>query len=981
MGVWEAPALPARLVGRAKPVFVGRAAETAAAGESWAGARAGAREVIFIGGEPGAGKSRLAEEIAIAAYRQGAVVLMGACSPDSGPPYEPFVECLEQLLGGTAEGALAGCMPSSASELLRLTPLARRHLADADPPAGDDHDYRRTLFDALAELLESVSRERPVVCVLEDLHWAGTATLQLLSHLAQRPGNCRMLLLCTHRTTAPDRSDELTFAIADLYRLEGVRRLDLAGLSADEVVQYLVAEGGLPLRRAREYGTVLRDQTGGNPFFLREAWRDMVTRGAAAPARGLGSATPVSIRETLQRRLARLGPREREVLEVAAVLGDGGDVRLLAAAFPGQPSEALPALDTAARFGLLDAGELSRGRVAFPHTLTRQAVLDLVDPSRRALLHAQAGELLETAGAGSPRAARQLAYHFSRASALGYSRKAAEYLVLSAQEAERSLAFEDAAACYAQAADLLEGTEAGREELRFAAARCCVRAGDFAGARRLYLLLNESGNAYVRLRAAVGYEDAAWRPGLPGADACTLLTRALHGVPADPHDLDYVGALASLGRAMAFTGDAERARSLGERALGHARRLGDKRLLTHALQTMMWHAAAPNSLDRQQALADELANLARESEDWEALGTASVFRSAIAYSKSDPATWADAVADQDRAVRASGQPFMAYMRGSVDYAHAFLRGDFSRAEQVAEDLLEVGRSFGPDDTEGPYGLQMYMIRRETGALEALRPLVDAMAAAGNTWQPGLLALCTELGLTSRAQSLLRELLDGIGPAPAPQSPWAQWTAVMVFAAEAAVALRDCGAARRLRPLVARYSGLQLVAGQFVAVFGPADAYLAALDSVLGDDRSAQRHFGLALAQSRALGSVVHQAAIMAAWSEHMRSRGDLSSRFAGMRDTALRLATGIGQQRVVRLLGRGADQPAGLTARELDVVRLLARGSSNRDIAARLRISESTAANHVRSILLKTGAANRTQAAAMALSRGWAGDRSPHEPG
>src|SRR5439155_11799000 len=141
------------------------------------------------------------------------------------------------------------------------------------------------------------------------------------------------------------------------------------------------------------------------------------------------------------------------------------------------------------------------------------------------------GDVLQSSGDGSPQEVRQLAYHFARASALGYGGKAAEYLALSAREAERSLAFEDAATWYAQAADLLEGPEPEREELRFAAARSYVRAGDTAGARNLYLRLSGSRDPGVRLRAAVGYEDAIWRPGLPGADACALLSRALDDMP------------------------------------------------------------------------------------------------------------------------------------------------------------------------------------------------------------------------------------------------------------------------------------------------------------------------------------------------------------------------------------------------------------------------------------------------------------------
>jgi DNA-binding CsgD family transcriptional regulator/tetratricopeptide (TPR) repeat protein len=975
MGAWDAPPLPARAAGRAKPVFVGRAAETAAAEQGWAAVRSGARELIFIGGEPGAGKSRLVDEIAEALHRQGAVVLIGTCSPEPGRPYEPFAECLDQLLGGTAEGALAECLGGSAGELLRLTPLVRRHRPDLPSPPGNDSDYRRELFDAVTDLLRSVGQVRPVVCVLEDLHWAGTPTLQLLSHVTQHSAQSRLLLLCTHRTTAPDRSDELTYAIADLYRLDGVRRIDLPGLSADEVAQYLVAEGGLPVRRAREYATVLRDQTGGNPFFLRETWRDIVARGGAAPVRTSATSAPASIRDTLQRRLSRLPLREREVLETAAVLGDGGAVRILVAACGGDPGEALAALDTAARFGLVDAEELTRGRVAFPHTLTRQAVLDLVSPSRRALLHARVGDALQSSGVGSPQVVRQLAYHFAQASVLGYGGKAAGYLARSAREAERGLAFEDAAAWYAQAAELLDGPEPEREELRFAAARSYVRAGDFAGARTLYGRLGDSRDPGVRLRAAVGYEDATWRSGLSGAKACALLRRALDDVPADPDDPRYVRALASLGRAMAFTGDGQ-ASPVGEQALEFARRLGDKRLLTHALLAMLWQPVALGSTDRLLALAGELAPLARESEDWEALGIAAINRAVTAYVQADLDAWSDAVADLDRAVRGSGQPLMACLRGCNDYARAFLRGDWAAAERIAEDLLEIGRSFGPDLTEGPYGLQMYMVRRETGALEAVRPLVDVARQAQDTWEPGLLALYTELGLAGPARSLLRSLLENSDVSQARQPWWGQWIAVLVFLVEAAVALRDADAARRLRPLLVPFTGLQLAVGSFIALFGPADAYLASLDSVLGDDESAERLFKRALDQNRAVGSVVHRAAILAAWAGHLRSRGD-QSRYEEMRDEARRLAARTGQLRLVRMLDAPTADAAGLTPREIDVLRLISRGRSNRDIAAELRITENTAANHVRSILIKTGAANRTQVAMMAVSRRWVDEHGP----
>ena len=995
MAAWEAPPYPFRASGAAIPGFVGRAAEMSAAEEAWAAVRAGGRQVIFIGGEPGAGKSRLAAEIAAAAHGQGAVVLLGNCSSDHGP-YQPWAECLEQLLGGTEPGALAGCLPDSAAELLRLTPLVWRHRPELIAPGGDGGHSRWELFDAVAALLNAVGDQQPVVCVLEDLHWAGQPTLQLLDHVAQRSARSRLLVLCTHRTTAPDRSDDLTFAIADLYRLDGVRRLDLAGLSVEEVAQYLVTEGRLSARRAREYATVLRDQTGGNPFFLRELWRELAgsdaVRAAGAgglPTRAFGARAPVSVRDTLQRRLSRLAPGERAVAETAAVLGDGGEVRVLIKACAAEAAAVLAALDSAVRFGLLDGEELVHGRIAFPHTLTRQAVLDLTDPSRRTGLHAQVGETLQASGSRSPAVIRQLAHHFARAAALGYGDAAAGYLRLAAKEAERSLAFEDAAAWYTQAADLTGGPDADREELWFDAADAYVRAGDFASARTQYLRLTDSRDPQVRLNAAIGYENAAWRPGLPGTRARALLAHALEGVPEDLDDPQYVWALASLGRATSFTGDAERSRHLAELALAQARRLGDRHLLGHALETMMWQRATPESVGRHLALATELTPLARETQDWVPLGTAAVFRAAIAYMHGDRAAWAAANADLDLVVRGSGEPFIDFMRRCGHYAHAFLNGDFPGAARIAEDLVELGRSFGPDDTEGTYGLQMYMIRRETGALEQVRPLLGAIRESSGTWEPGLLALYTELGLADDARDLLWQLLDRIDDSAARQSPWAQWTAVLVFLVEAALALGDESAARRLRPLLAPYSGQQLIAGQFVAVFGPADAYLAALDSLLGDRDSAERLFAAALAQATGFGALIHRASTLTAWAAHLAAAADPDPRTGEMRAEARRMAASTGQARLLRLLDQldtpaaGPDDrdsraagpdAAGLTPREIVVLRLVASGTSNREIASRLKISENTAANHVRSILLKTGAANRTQVAMLAVSRGWITD-------
>ena len=177
-------------------------------------------------------------------------------------------------------------------------------------------------------------------------------------------------------------------------------------------------------------------------------------------------------------------------------------------------------------------------------------------------------------------------------------------------------------------------------------------------------------------------------------------------------------------------------------------------------------------------------------------------------------------------------------------------------------------------------------------------------------------------------------------------------------------------------LLAPYEGLNLMAGQYVALFGSADRYLAALAALLGR-RDVDERFEAALTMDRAMRSPVHEATTLALWSQHARRRGH-TVQAERLRDEALELARRCGQERLVRLLGGAATggsasrptYPDGLTEREVEVLGLLAGGLSNRELAERLFISPHTAANHVRSILQKTRSANRTRAAIYAAEHG-----------
>jgi hypothetical protein len=237
MAPWSPVALPPRFVAARRTRLVGRGYELGVLETVWERVAQGAGQVLVVGGEPGAGKTRLAAEAAGALHEQGVAVLVGTATKDAGVAYQPFVEMLDHLFLAGEPGSL-----EVAPELLRLSRHAARHLPDPVGPAGDG---RRDLFEAVAQLFRSIARDRPLAVVLDDLHWAQLPTLALLEHVVYSCLDGPTLVLGTFRSTAPDRSDELGARLADLHRLDGVRRLDLAGLDTEAIAEFVSRRAGV----------------------------------------------------------------------------------------------------------------------------------------------------------------------------------------------------------------------------------------------------------------------------------------------------------------------------------------------------------------------------------------------------------------------------------------------------------------------------------------------------------------------------------------------------------------------------------------------------------------------------------------------------------------------------------------------------------------------------------------------------------------
>ncbi|MGB0099955.1 MAG: AAA family ATPase [Nocardioides sp.] len=962
-----------------RTTFVGRRTELDRLERVWAAVESDRRQVVFVGGEPGVGKTRLVVEVAAALRERDVTVLWGSCREEFNTPYRPFVAILEQALDQAATETLRDISPQAAAPLLRLTTAALGPWPAAAGFTSGDGDSGPALVDAVLRVLLAVAEEGPTVLVLEDLHWAPEPTLAMLSHLVESTAGERLLVLGTRRTTAPDRTDAVSFALADLHRLDGVARIDLVGLTTEDVAEFLVREAGVSQSSARAAAPVLRDHTGGNPFFLQEYWYDLASRGGLAAVRSGNAQAPGSVQDALARRLDAFELAHTRVLELAAAAGDVVDPALLVQACDLGPNAVLEGIDLAIRAGLLIAdADADIDGYRFVHSLARQAVLDQMAATDLATAHAHIAGALETrVGGDDPGLMAQLAHHYVQARTLGYGARAVHYLVLAAEQAVRGFAHGEAAALYERAAQLHVAEGPSRVELLSAAARCHLHAGHFPTARQIYEELGSDQHPHVRLVAAIGHEDASWRPSENGQRSLTLLGAALRAAALDDDDPLRIRALASMGRAATFTGDRRQARELGEAALHHARASGDEELIAHALGATLWQGLTPDLAPTLLARALELHEIGTRLGDDDHLGRAAFHRAAFGYILGDEPAWSCAQRDQTEIALSRAQPFFRYVSGCSRYTHRYAIGDFAGAEHIVAWLDDQFSQEFDGATEGSWGVQTFMLQRVTGGLEQIRPLITGTESFADHWLPGLLALYTELDMLEPAARLLAHLCERLDDYRA----GAQWAGVLAFTTEASAKLDDPGAAAVLRPLLTEYGGTNLMAGANAAVFGSADRYLAQLDSVLGAP-TADEHFERALEMDRRMGAVTHQVETLAAWSRH-RARSDGPARATAspsasrLDEEAGALARRIGHHRVLRELDaepaprlEHAPLPNGLTERELDVLRLIADGLSNREIGERLFITANTAANHVRSILIKTAAPNRAKAAVFATEHG-----------
>ncbi len=970
--------------------FVARAAELDALHRAWEDARRGGGRVVLVGGEAGAGKTRLATEFASRAHLDGASALFGGCDSDLALPYQPWVQAIEQVIDALPRSLVTGDLAPHLARLAQLLPRLERLVpGEPRPEVTDPSLERQRLYAAFSAILAQTASTWATVVVLDDLHWAGTQTLALLRHLVRAGLPERLLLIATFRDTGDEITEPLAGCLADLRRTERADRLRLGGFDRVAVERFLEVVTGQRLDDdLRRLADTVADRTAGNAFYVGELWQHLVNSGAVSLASGgwvvregdAASAVPEGVREVVAARLARLSPSAQRLTELAVIAGHRVDLRVLALALDQPIADLDRDVTELVGAGLLTEAGSAVPTYQFTHALVHDTVERAVSTVSRAQLHLQVATALEAVHEADRRPVlAELARHFVAAAPYGTLAKAVHYGRRAAAQAMRSAAYDEAVAHLESLLAILPRESRERAEALVELGSAHIRRGRYQVSRDVsaeaFRIAVQLADGELAAQAALGFEQATQMPGLPGGPAVALLesARALAGDLPEP----LVARLdASHGRALALAGHTAEGIETAQRAVAKARAVGDPETLVVALQALVIAMDDPVLNLEHDAELSALAD--RMGDQWgAAYASTNRFRALVVLGRLDEARL---TLEQHAAASTAGRfPAFLFMAHAFEALLSTAAGDFATAEAAAERAQSLGAADDAPFDAGVYGLQMFAIRRAQGRLGEVAPVLRALAStrdAPPVWKPGLGAIYVELGQLDEACTVF----DSLAPdafAAVPRD--AVWPACLMFLAEMCVALEDVDQAVPLYEELLAFAGRNLVVAMTMA-FGPADRLLGSLAALLGRPRHADEHFGVALELAERSGSPVWAAEVQHDWAIVLASRGELERARAVGRE-AYELATRVGLGRITSRPLPGSEPgmasrttsptakpefPDGLSGREVEVLRLVAAGRSNREIGESLFISPNTVANHVRAILQKTRCANRAEAASYA---------------
>ena len=714
--------------------FVGRQAELDDLLAGLEAALGGRGRLILLAGDPGIGKSRLADELIHNARERGADVLVGRCWEAGGAPaYWPWVQALRGYIRRLDPALLRTELGATAADIAPIVPELHGMLPDLPDQRADLEGARFRLFDATAEFLRTASRRRPILLFLDDLHAADAPSLLLLQFLVRELGSSNILALGAYRSVDPVPGSPLRAMLAAVAREPTTHRLILKGLTEGDVAEYVELAGQ---NASSDLVTALHEETEGNPLFMVEMVRllaieghDVVQRRAQIPFD-----IPESVRDVITRRLAHLSDECNRILVLASVLGREFAPAALASLAEVSSDDLLEQLDEAMTAGVLSPVPGSHDQVRFAHVLIRDTLYDGLTTTRRVRLHRLAVDALSDLYRSDPGPhLAELAHHSIAGSDFEHGLELARR---AADRALESLAYEEAARLYQVALEAAEVSAAPgttRSELLLAQGDAQILAGDGPAARETLLraagIAKSEGDAERFGRAALAYGGRdIWGPRQEwDARYVPFLEEAL----AMSGEQDSVVRARLLTRmASAMRGDADRPRleALAREAYEIAERLGDRSTVLYALDGRLAATGGPDTAAIRFRDGERLVELAREAGDLERVFGGYEHVLWTSWTLGDRTALTRTIEAMRQLVQELNLRAFRSLVGVVDAQLAASQGSFYEAEELIAEALRIGERAQSWNVQTPYRLQNFVLRmqqdRFDGYEEVLRRSVD-----------------------------------------------------------------------------------------------------------------------------------------------------------------------------------------------------------------------------------------------------------------
>jgi eukaryotic-like serine/threonine-protein kinase len=833
-------------------VFVGRERELERLREAVDGALAGRGSLQLLVGEPGIGKTRAAEELATYARVSGARVYWGRCREDEGAPaYWPWVQAIRSYARDADPVALAWQLGGGAAEVAQLIPEVAEKL-DIEPAKGSDSEEARfRLFDSVTSLLLAAARDRPLVVVLDDLHWADEPSLLLLRFATRELATSGLLVLGTYRDVELGRHHPLARVLGEISGVEGSGRIPLRGLGVGAVERYIEMTSGAPSPPG--LAEAVQDQTDGNPFFVGEVVRLLASEGRLTAG---GSAAeleiPQGVREVVGRRLDRLSEGTNEALRVAAVIGRDFDEDLVARVAKQSPEELMRAANEAIAERLV--ADLGDGRFSFSHALVRDTLYEELSPAKRSALHERTGLAIEEiCGGDVNERLGELAHHFLAAAPRGDLAKAIDYAQRAGAQDMEQLAYEDAVDVYGRALEVLELMDERDEALRcrllLSLGGAEAKSARVADARAAFERAAESARALDDADSLVGaaigialMSDA----GRLDEQLLALLDEALERI--GPERTARRAALLSAKSAELYWVDNDVGESEGlvDEAIEIAREIDSPAALTAALTRKIFIPGGPDAPRVRLAIADELVELGERSGDREAAVRGHAYRLWSFLELGDVAAVDRELEIYARLADELRMPAHTWHTFALRGMRALLDGDIEEAERLAQQARHAGERAEQALAQQYYGIQMIQIRSMQGRTGELLPAVRDLAERFPgipAWQGGLVTLAARAGDFDLAK---RELQRFAGDDFSALPRDVNWATAMSLLGEAIAMIGDADRAAAAYDELLPYEGLVIVVARAAACNGPVDRVLGMLARTMGRLEDAERHLGNAV---------------------------------------------------------------------------------------------------------------------------------------